>query len=319
LDAASKEYRLAIQLDPKGASPHNNLGTALYAKGQLEEAISEYRLAIKLDPKSADLHHNLNAALYAKGQLEEAIRECRLAIKLDPKFAQAHGALGLVLAEQGRFAEAREANQRCLKLLPPGDPLRQPVTRQLRQCEQSLALDQKISAILKGEARAKNPSELLRFAGFCLDKKKHPAAAARLYADAFTAEPALADDLGEGNRFAATRAAALAGRGTGRDAETLDEMGRARWRKQAHDWLRADLTLWAKQLEGDKEEDRAAVREALRRWQADADLAGLRDPDAVAKLPPPERAACQKLWADVANTLARTNPAAPTERATKGP
>jgi hypothetical protein len=38
-------------------------------------------------------------------------------------------------------------------------------------------------------------------------------------------------------------------------------------------------------------------------WQQDSDLAGLRDPDAVARLPADERQACQQLWADVAALL----------------
>jgi hypothetical protein len=38
----------------------------------------------------------------------------------------------------------------------------------------------------------------------------------------------------------------------------------------------------------------------LQHWQQDGDLAGLRDPDAQAPLPAAERAAWEKLWADVA-------------------
>src|SRR5262249_11851199 len=47
------------------------------------------------------------------------------------------------------------------------------------------------------------------------------------------------------------------------------------------------------------------ARAALRDWQQDGDLAGLRGPVALAKLPPEERQACQQLWADVADPLAR--------------
>ena len=38
-------------------------------------------------------------------------------------------------------------------------------------------------------------------------------------------------------------------------------------------------------------------------WQEDRDLAGVRDKDALAKLPAEERAAWEKLWADVAALL----------------
>jgi hypothetical protein len=45
------------------------------------------------------------------------------------------------------------------------------------------------------------------------------------------------------------------------------------------------------------------VSAALRHWQKDADLAGLRDKEALAKLSAEERAACANLWADVAALL----------------
>jgi hypothetical protein len=37
----------------------------------------------------------------------------------------------------------------------------------------------------------------------------------------------------------------------------------------------------------------------LQHWQNDTDLAGVRDPAALAKMPEAERADWQKLWADV--------------------
>jgi hypothetical protein len=47
----------------------------------------------------------------------------------------------------------------------------------------------------------------------------------------------------------------------------------------------------------------------LRGWQADPDLAGLREEAALARLPEAEREACRKLWADVADVLHRAREA----------
>jgi hypothetical protein len=47
------------------------------------------------------------------------------------------------------------------------------------------------------------------------------------------------------------------------------------------------------------------AREALRHWQKDADLASVRDKDALDQLPAAERDAWQRLWADVAALLKR--------------
>jgi hypothetical protein len=52
-------------------------------------------------------------------------------------------------------------------------------------------------------------------------------------------------------------------------------------------------------------DQRPLVRERLAHWQRDADLAGTRDPDALARLPEGERAAWRTLWADV-DALARS-------------
>jgi hypothetical protein len=41
----------------------------------------------------------------------------------------------------------------------------------------------------------------------------------------------------------------------------------------------------------------------MKHWQADADLAGVRDKDALAKLPEAERDGWKQLWDDVAMLL----------------
>jgi tetratricopeptide (TPR) repeat protein len=80
----------------------------------------------------------------------------------------------------------------------------------------------------------------------------------------------------------------------------LDGKEKARLRNQALDWLGAELAQRTKQLESGQPAERTAAQEALRHWQKDSALAGLRDAAALTKLPPEERTAWTKLWADVA-------------------
>jgi hypothetical protein len=82
-------------------------------------------------------------------------------------------------------------------------------------------------------------------------------------------------------------------------AVDLDEAEPGRWRRQAVDWLRADLAACGQRLERGTPQDRSFVHYHLRLWQEDGDLAGIRDRDALEKLPDDERAACRKLWDDV--------------------
>jgi hypothetical protein len=113
----------------------------------------------------------------------------------------------------------------------------------------------------------------------------------------------LADDLNAGHRYNAACSAALAATGQGEDAAKLIDQERTRLRQQALHWLRADLGMWAKRLETGQPADRVAVQQALKHWQQDSDLAGLRDALALAKLPAEEQKACNKLWTDVAALL----------------
>jgi hypothetical protein len=111
--------------------------------------------------------------------------------------------------------------------------------------------------------------------------------------------------VSSGARYDAACCAARAGCGQGEDAGQLDELERARWRQQALDWLRADLIRWGKLLDDGKADTQAKVRQTMRHWQTDPDLAGVRDPAGLARLPDKERQAWQQFWADVAATLQR--------------
>jgi superkiller protein 3 len=307
-DGAIAAFRRALALDPKYAIAHNNLGNALYKQGQLTGAVRAYRRALALDPKNAKAHVGLGLALKAQGQLTEAVREYRRAIALDPKLALAHGALGQGLLALGRFAEARQATRRCLRLLPASHPKRQLAAKLLRQCRQWLALDRKLAAILQGEPKPDSPVEQLNLAILCQRFKKRYAAAARFYAEAFSAQPKLADDLGTAHRYNAACGAALAAAGKGIDAGQLEAKEKARLRGQALTWLRADLALWGKHMRSGKPPDRQAACKTLLHWQKDPDLAGVRDPGALAKLPKAERKEWAKLWAEVAGLLKKAGP-----------
>jgi hypothetical protein len=141
----------------------------------------------------------------------------------------------------------------------------------------------------------------------CVEHKKLYAASVRFYEDAFAADAKLADNPGNGHRYNAACAASLAGCGQGQDADKLDEKERARLRQRALEWLRADLALWTKLAENDNPKARDAVQQTLKHWQTDADLACLRDKDALEKLPEAERDEWRKLWDDVAAVLKRAS------------
>jgi serine/threonine-protein kinase len=299
VDEAIACFRKAIEIDPKLPHAHSDLGHALAGKGKADEAISCYRKAIALDAKDAKTHYNLGNALAGKGKVDEAIACLRRAIALDPNLAEAHCNLGHALGRLGRFIESLAALQRGHELgtKRPGWPY--PSAVWLRQAEHLAALERKLPTFLKGDFKPKDTAERLGLIAVCQAKKLHHTAA-RLYADAFAAELKLAADLGAAHRYNAACAAALAAAGKGEDAARLDDEQRLALRRQALTWLRAELRARQKQLKSWWPGQAAQARAALTHWQQDSDLAGIRDKEALAKLAAEERAACERLWADVA-------------------
>jgi hypothetical protein len=63
--------------------------------------------------------------------------------------------------------------------------------------------------------------------------------------------------------------------------------------------------VWAGKLDGGTAADRAQVKTRLTRWQADPDLAGLREPDALDRLSAEERHEWLALWKEVGALLKR--------------
>jgi tetratricopeptide (TPR) repeat protein len=308
LDGAIACYRKAIELNPKHGLVHYNLGNSLKDKGDLDGAIACFKKALELDPKYAYAHTNLGLALKDKGDLDGAIACYKKALGLDPKLAHAWGGLGQALLVQGRYAEARDATRRALALLPAGHPLKRPAAQQLQSCEQWLVLDGKLPDILRGETSPASPGEALILAQMCQQHKRRHVAAGRLYADAFAAEPKLAADQDQQYRYHAACSAALAAAGEGEDARGLPDKVVTMFRHWALGWLRDDLTAYAN-LDGQNHPAvKQPIQQRLTHWKRDADLASVRDPQALDRLPEDERAAWRALWRDVDKLTKRAEP-----------
>jgi serine/threonine protein kinase/Tfp pilus assembly protein PilF len=294
LDEAMVECRRAIELRPNAMPAHLNLGMCLRDKGRFDEAMAEYCRAIELDPNATAGHYQLGLLLESMGRPEEAILEFREVTQREPRVALAHEALTRLLLQRGRFAEARRAVLHGLDQVPADEPRRKVLQQQLDQCDHQLALGAGLPAMLREKEQPAGAAEQLRLARLCREFGR-PYTAARFYAAAFAARPALADDLRSANRYDAACAAVRAAAEPGPDEPRPGEPERASLRRQALAWLRADLAAWTRLQQGAK-----ASGWPQRIWRTDAALASVRDRAPLEKLPQEERTQWRRLWADVA-------------------
>ena len=283
-----------------------------------DEAVGFARVARALRPQSRLAQFLLGRELAALGQMTEAQVYLRRADELkglqEPPCYLMLSAQAVQEVERGDFARAASFLKAALDLVPERDQGRQQLVVLLGAVERMVGLEKKLPAVLRGEVEPADAAEKALFAQLCQQgNRRFYAASARLYTEAFVANPKLLDDIRSQYRYNAACAAALAGAGQGEDAAKSDAGARAAWRKRALDWLRADLAFWDK-VAGAGPAQATTVRLYLTRWQNDSKLASVRDVGAVATLPADEQDAFRKLWDDVRKLLAKVGGATEPDR-----
>jgi tetratricopeptide (TPR) repeat protein len=88
-------YEKALELEPRYAAAHINLGTLYYNRQEYSLAERHYRAAVESDARYALAYFDLGNVLDETGRLEEAIQAYKAAIALAPTYADAHYNLAL--------------------------------------------------------------------------------------------------------------------------------------------------------------------------------------------------------------------------------
>jgi serine/threonine-protein kinase len=124
-DAAIRDFRRAVELQPDFPSAHNHLGRALLRKGQLPAAAEEFRTAIKQrDGDYPTAQYNLGFALQSQGERDAAVAAYRDAIKSRGGiYADAFYQIGSILVEKpGGEQEAADALRKAIEQNDGRDP-----------------------------------------------------------------------------------------------------------------------------------------------------------------------------------------------------
>jgi tetratricopeptide (TPR) repeat protein len=305
LDEAMTECREALRLEPDDARAHAHLASILSGMGLPAEAVTEFRVALRLQPDDPQTLNNFAYFLSDLGARDEALAASREAVRLGPDQVTHRHTLGEVYLSRGQFDEALAALREADRTRPATYRFADALAAEIRQAEHQRGLARRLPAILEGRESPADARERAEFAEVCRLTGR-PAAATRLFAEAFRSDPRLAEDRNAPTRSNAARSAVLAGLGKGDATPALDEPARARARKQAVDWLKADLASWAERVESGPMRARAIVARTLRYWKEDRDLSGIRDEAALKALPEDEQKACRVLWAEVDALLTRS-------------
>lgn len=118
IPGSERLLRQSIELEPRRAEFHANLGNLLRGERRLDEAAASYRVALALDRR-----HNLARLGLARtlDQLEQhasAEAECRTLIAMNRCNTQAWSTLAAALRGQHRVAEAEAAYRHAIALQP---------------------------------------------------------------------------------------------------------------------------------------------------------------------------------------------------------
>ena len=105
-EAAEKEYRRAIELDPDYAQTYYWYSNLLATTGRLDDALT-YSLKFKeLDPFSSLADVNIGRIYYYSYQYDKAFEQLTETLKNDPNNLNAEYLLGLVYLQKGKYDEA---------------------------------------------------------------------------------------------------------------------------------------------------------------------------------------------------------------------
>jgi serine/threonine protein kinase/Tfp pilus assembly protein PilF len=123
-DAAEREFRHALELDPNNGSAHQWYGLFLSATlGRHEEALVQFRHALELDPLNLTFNTNLGTGYANRRQYDLALDQFKKTIDMDPNYASAHDNLANAYFDMGKHDLWLEEWKKAATLYPDHEQL----------------------------------------------------------------------------------------------------------------------------------------------------------------------------------------------------
>jgi Tfp pilus assembly protein PilF len=114
---AASHFARAVELNPDNPESHNNLGLTLSLSGKMDEAIQQFEMAVKLKDDSA-IDCNLANAYEQVKRYDDAIRTYNHSIQINPGNASAHCNLGYALMQESKLDDAIAEFRKAIEIDP---------------------------------------------------------------------------------------------------------------------------------------------------------------------------------------------------------
>ena len=117
---AEKEFRRAIELDPRYATAHQWYAFLLASQGKFEEALIEAHTAQENDPSSVSVRRSLGYTYVYARKYQQARYHMDRAITMNPTAEETYRLQGFVLTLDKQYAAAERVLREALALAPAG-------------------------------------------------------------------------------------------------------------------------------------------------------------------------------------------------------
>lgn len=121
-EAAIREFRRAIDLQPSLIAVRLELADVLFQVGRLPESAAELQQVVRIDPRNFDAYMKAGDMLGVLKDFARAERMFRSAARIRPTSPEAYNNLGVSLAAQGRMSEAVFSFGQAVQLNPSFAP-----------------------------------------------------------------------------------------------------------------------------------------------------------------------------------------------------
>lgn len=115
---ATREFRAAVEANPKEPNVHFGLGYLLWTQGKTQEAAQQFQAELQNDPEHTQAMLYLADSYIQLNRMEDARPLLEKLVKMNPKNSMGHLDLGIVYADANRNAEAAREFKTAIELKP---------------------------------------------------------------------------------------------------------------------------------------------------------------------------------------------------------